>query len=302
MSVLSSLYLFFPSIQVFQHLPQTMVSFTKSLFSIGVIYSVVNLYRLVRFIHVYTRTSSLPRYLHASSSGNKAWALVTGASDGIGLQLVRELASRGFNVVLHGRNKVKLDKIIIGLSQDFSSTEFKAVVLDASLSGDALIQGLVKVVSEIKHLNLTVLVNNVGGPPAVAIPAFVTFDKSTTEINNAWIDMNARFPVQLTHLLLPTLLAHQPALIVTLSSMADEGNPWLTMYSGSKAFIMSWCKGLAREMKAEGRDVEVLGIRTAQVTGASQNTKKPTLVMPDAKVYAKAVLDKVGCGMILVNG
>ena len=65
---------------------------------------------------------------------------------------------------------------------------------------------------------------------------------------------------------------------------------------------MSWSKGLAREMKAENREVEVLVIPTGEVTGVSHNQKPANPMMPDAATYAKAVVDRVGCGHAEVNG
>lgn len=74
----------------------------KYLAAVGALSTTVGLYRLSKFLYVHLRSSSLSRYHHPN-----AWALVTGASDGIGLRFAEQLASHGFNVALHGRN---LDK------------------------------------------------------------------------------------------------------------------------------------------------------------------------------------------------
>jgi len=271
------------------------------LLSIGALAVSVNLYRLSRFIYIYNRSSSLGRYCHAD--GNKqAWALVTGGSQGIGRALVSELANRGFNVVVHGRNEKKLQGIIDELATEFPDRKFRIAVLDACLEGQKLIDGIRAVVEDLKDINLTVLINNVGGPPPAMKPVWNTFDRISAKDNDDMLSMNLRFPTQLTAALLPDLLKHQPSLIATIGSLTEEGSPYLTMYGGSKAFLMAWCKALAREMQAEGQDVEVLGIRTAEVTNTSSNSKPATWMMPDAKRYASALLDRVGCGQVLING
>jgi 17beta-estradiol 17-dehydrogenase / very-long-chain 3-oxoacyl-CoA reductase len=271
------------------------------LLCLGALSASVTVFRLLRFIYIYTRPSSISRYCHVKAN-KPAWALVTGASDGIGLALSHELAYRGFNVVVHGRNEVKLQGIVDTLTKEFPERSFRYAAVDACLPGQELIERLKTVVDSLKDINLTVLVNNIGGPPSQNETHYTSFDKTVLNDNENMMALNIRFPTQLTGAILPVLLKHQPSLILTIGSMAEEGNAWLTVYSGSKGFQTSWCKGLAREMKAEGRDVEVLSIRTGQVTDVSHNQKQATMLMPTAKTYASAVLDRVGCGQAIVNG
>ena len=96
--------------------------------AIGTLTAVHLLYRLLRFIHLYfIQQSKLPRYLH---SGENTYALVTGASDGIGVELARQLLAKGFNVILHGRNPEKLSRIQQDLSKQFPNR--RAVVIAAT--------------------------------------------------------------------------------------------------------------------------------------------------------------------------
>lgn len=78
--------------------------------------------------------------------------------------------------------------------------------------------------------------------------------------------------------------------------MAELGMPYLSVYGAAKGFDLCFSKALRREMLLERRDVEVLGIMTATVTSVSHETSKSTLRMPDATSFAKAALDRVGCG------
>lgn len=75
------------------------------------------------------RPSNLPIYCHSESG---SWALVTGASDGIGRAFSAELLSRGFNVLLHGRNKEKLERVKRELLELHPKRAIEIVVADAS--------------------------------------------------------------------------------------------------------------------------------------------------------------------------
>jgi 17beta-estradiol 17-dehydrogenase / very-long-chain 3-oxoacyl-CoA reductase len=280
-----------------------MASWATPLFvTIGVLPTALFAFRLVRFIHTYTRASSIARYCH-SDGEDSAWALVTGASDGIGLALSREIAQRGFNVVLHGRNQVKIEGRRGQLAKEFPGRKFRTVIADAATPGTKMLGDVERVATSLQDINLTVLINNVGGSPLTpGESAFSRFDETDLFTSDGWISLNGRFPTHLTAALLPNLLKHQPSLIINISSMADEGSPWISTYSGAKGLLLSWSKGLAREMRAEERDIEVLVIETGKVTGVGWKDAPASFFEPHATTYAAAVLDRVGCGRLVVNG
>lgn len=230
--------------------------------------------------------------------------MVTGASDGIGRGFARELARRGFNVVLHGRNLAKLESVKNELSKEFGNISFRTIIVDASKSGPDMYKEIEAAVDSLKGLHVTVLINNVGGGRRLSTGgSYSTFDKDKPEDIDGLINVNARFPAQFTSAMLPLLMAHHgPSLIVIMGSMAEAGSPWLSVYSGAKAFDMSWSRSLAREMHGEGRDIEVMGILTAQVTDTTHNTVSRSVFIPDSRTYAAASLDRVGCGEYVVPG
>lgn len=255
-------------------------------------------FKFLRFIHLYfIRASSLPRYHH----GDSPWALVTGASDGIGQGFAQELARRRFNVVLHGRNPTKLEKVKSQLSRGFPKIQFRITIADASHPD---VEAQVKnVVSSVQDLHLTMLVNNVGGSEAVlGSDAFRTLEKhSSSEIENL-IRVNDVFATELTTALLPTLTRNQPSLVMNIGSMAAFGCfPFLSVYSGTKAYIMAWSGCLHMEMKAEGKDIEVLGLYVGRVQ-SNQMRRETDFMTPSSKVMAMAALDRVGCNRLAVVG
>jgi 17beta-estradiol 17-dehydrogenase / very-long-chain 3-oxoacyl-CoA reductase len=229
--------------------------------------------------------------------------VVTGASDGIGKGYARELAHRGFNVVLHGRNPAKLDGVKKELSEEFANVNFRTIIVDASKGGSDRNNQIEAIVDSLKDLHVTILINNVGSSTRSTGPTYSTFDKDVPNDIDSLINVNARFPAQFTSAILPLLMAHHgPSLIINMGSMAEAGSPWLSIYSASKAFGMSWSRSLAREMHAEGRDVEILGIMTGAVTSTSHSKSPASLLRPDSRTYAAASLDRVGCGEYVVPG
>ena len=265
--------------------------FSQTFATIGIISTSFLFIRFLRFIHLYTRPSSLKRYLHS----NDAWAFVTGASDGIGRGFAYELAQNGFNVVLHGRNATKLERVKAQLQDQFPMLGFRILIADASSSSYWQINDLV---TSIHDLHLTVLINNVGGAITVA-----PLDDTTSEHVDAIINLNARFPTQLTKALLPKLTqTNSPSLIMNIGSMGDFCVPYATIYGGSKGFNMTWSSSLAMELKSEGKKVEVLAVSVGRVTDVSHNKKDASFFTPSAGTMAKAALQRVGCGKPVVVG
>lgn len=116
----------------------------------------------------YLYASNITKYLNnqPQDDSEASWALVTGASDGIGRALSSELGSRGFNVIVHGRNESKLVKVVTELQKEHPGRMFRYVVADAAHFTTADIERIVAVVADIK---LTVLINNVGGTGVLSV-------------------------------------------------------------------------------------------------------------------------------------
>lgn len=278
-----------------------MSALSKFLLRVGAVSISYLIVRFLRFIYLYTRPSSLERYCR-SNDGNPPWALITGASDGIGLGFAHELAHRSFNVVLHGRNATKLEGVKSKLAKKFPKTSFRIVIADALLTGAASEKELSAIVDSLQDINLTVLINNVGGSPPMDM-MFRTFHKNPLSDIDNMINLNARFPTIFTAAIIPLLVQNnRPSLIINIGSLADNGTPWTTVYSGAKAFNLIWSKSLSMEMRAEGKDVEVLGISVGQVTSVSHRDNPPSFFGPDARTMAAASLDRVGCGRMVVVG
>ena len=104
----------------------------------------------------YFRPTSYTKFLH----GTKPYALITGATDGIGRGTAKELYAKGFNLILHGRNEEKMKQVVeeVKAVNSTSGLDVKYFIVDVSRS-DVDFGGIAR---QFEGLNITLFVNNVG--------------------------------------------------------------------------------------------------------------------------------------------
>lgn len=261
-----------------------MASITQVIYVTGILSLSYALYRVAGFLWTYLRPSRLYRYHH----GAQPWACITGATDGIGLGIAHELASHNFNLILHGRNPVKLKNVTSSilelnpsikiLTYVFDTNEYKSI---ESTPFPKLIEGL----------NLTILVNNIG----------LGYETVTAEDVDWQINTNLRFATQLTRCAFPSLKSHSPSLVITMGSTAETGAPWVCVYAGAKAYLKSWCKSMRMQMKAEATDIEFLHLNMVEVTTVG-NALEETFARPNARRWARIALRQAGFDSGVVHG
>ncbi|KAK0623777.1 hypothetical protein B0T14DRAFT_189426 [Immersiella caudata] len=180
-------------------------------------------------------------------AGADSYALITGASAGIGLAIARALVRQGFGVILLGH----LPDELAAAAKSLNSPKVRTLVLCARTATPRQIEEAVKSISDLK---ISILVNNVGGIP-LADPPMRCLSTFTTAEVDAHVDLNARFMARLTNAMLPVLSSTskrqkgERSLILNLSSAGRVGVPWLVMYSATKAFNYSFTTALARELE-----------------------------------------------------
>ncbi|TQN70137.1 Very-long-chain 3-oxoacyl-CoA reductase [Colletotrichum shisoi] len=268
---------------------------------VGLVSALYSAYRLYAALAVWILPSvPLTRY-QKKGRPYESWALVTGATGGIGLACAQELALRGFKIVLVGRNVDRLEDARALIESECmrrhkSDVAVRFVVLDAASSSPAQVQAAV---DDISDLDVTVLINNVGGAQASSPPIGPLRNLAAGDVD-ALIDLNARFMARLTHLMLPILARNGPSLVLNVGSFATEGLPGLVMYSAAKGFVKSFTRALAREMKAEKSPVDVLYLGIGEVrTNINDVVVRPGSPevrpgSPEARPFAKAAMDRVG--------
>ncbi|TKA71134.1 hypothetical protein B0A55_08216 [Friedmanniomyces simplex] len=265
--------------------------------AVGTIVILLTAYKFGLFVWSFIRPSTLQRYCHAETG---SWALVTGANDGIGRAFADELLSRGFNVLLHGRNPEKLERVKKELAAKYPRRTLDIAVADASRTD----QPEQAVVDKVKKLpgKLVILVNNVGGVNTT--PKYQSHAETTPANIDTILYINARFPVHLTAALLPTLRENKPALIINCGSATGSfGLPYLATYSGTKAFTEGFSKSLDAELACEGleKDIEVKCITINNTRSAGNQGEMPLFTI-DALELARGSLAKVGSGNVVEYG
>lgn len=275
-----------------------MSNYDTLLTTAGLIYLSILSLRILNFLYIHLRPSSLHLY-HTPG----AWALVTGASDGIGRAFARNLSAKGFNVILHGRNQTKLEGVMADLKKVYPKTQYRIVTADASNS-HGMKQAIEDIANSLHDLPgpLTILINNVGGTSNLP-RTFLALRSYTSADVDGVINLNARFTTQLTRALLPMLSANgQKGLVMNLSSLAGViGTPYTSVYSGTKAYLSAWSTSLSRELALDGIPVEVLSLVVGRVTDTVFFKEQASLFTPGSNTLAKAALGKVGCGQVVVE-
>jgi len=214
------------------------------------------------------------------------WALVTGASDGIGKSLCKVLAKRGFNVILHGRNQAKLSACCDELRNLAPGGKFELIVADATEP-----TSIGDVVKAVAGKPITVLINNAGYTTGPVQP-LLTIDPE--ELGTA-VNIGITWTLQLTRALLPRLVETRPSLILNVGSYAaSHPPPFIAVYTGTKGFLQVFSQSLRTEMRTIGhKDVEVqyheVYFCATKSNGAPENIATPS---PDR--MAQAIVDAVG--------
>lgn len=200
-------------------------------------------------------------------------------------------------MIIHGRNEKKLDVERNKLLDAWPQRQVRTLRIDAATAFDDE-EAFNSAVASLKNINLKVVINNCGG--ASGLLSFLKLQDRTSDECRRFLDVNARFPTEVTRVLLPQLLQHSPALIINIGSVtSDTGIPYLSVYSGCKAYNKAWSECLANELRAESLDVEALCVRISTV--ATDNVPRASsLFVPTARQIAKCSLDRVGCGQSVV--
>ncbi|KAI6845407.1 hypothetical protein KC332_g3354 [Hortaea werneckii] len=263
--------------------------------SISSIWTARRLQDLVSFVYFHFIRKSSLHHLKAPDASGPPWALITGASDGIGKGFAQELCHEGFNVILHGRNEQKLQAVRDELLEQYPQRSVGIFIMDASTIAAQHADLEERLQKRFGHLNLRLLINNVA---TTTRPLFAPLTNRTAPAIALGIEGTAHFPTQITRALLPHLQRHQPATILNIGSGVSElPAPYLSFYGAAKAYNKTFSANLAAELQAEeeGQDVEVLALMVGMVATNTPNVREPSFLVPSARRFARCCLGTVGC-------
>ncbi|NII10481.1 SDR family oxidoreductase [Oleiagrimonas sp. C23AA] len=228
-------------------------------------------------------------------------ALITGASAGIGQAFARELAQRGYHLVITARRVERLQQLATELhqAQGVQVTVMASDLADAG-AAEALCADL-----EAQHIHIDMLVNNAG----YGVPG--TFEQSAWKAHEDFLQVLVRAPTELAHRLLPAMRQCGYGRIINVASLAGHlpGSVGHTLYAAAKAYMIRFSQSLALENWARGVHVCALcpGFTYSEfhdVTGARELVSRlPRWMWMDADTVARQGLDAVERGeVVYING
>lgn len=178
------------------------------------------------------------------------WAVVTGATDGIGKAYAMALARKGLSIVLISRTEEKLKSVEHDINMKYGNVKTKYVVCDYSnFDGTAK----AKVNEAIKDLDIGILVNNVG----ISYPFPMYFDELSDDHVAKLIEMNVTSTTWMTRMVIKGMADRKRGAIINISSAAGvTTSPLLAQYSAAKAYIEKFSLALAVEYKSKNISVQ----------------------------------------------
>ncbi|GAB9477704.1 Estradiol 17-beta-dehydrogenase, partial [Globisporangium polare] len=229
-------------------------------------------------------------FLRPSKSLKKfgQWAIVTGATDGIGKALAMELARKGSNVVLMSRTQKKLEEVREAIVAKYPKVQVEVLAVDFEQIDEPSVRKSIEgMIAKVQDVG--VLFNNVG--VSYDFPEY--FGELAIERVDALIKLNVTSTTIMTKLVLPGMAQRKRGVIVNLSSGSGRlVVPLLSEYSATKQYVEQLTLCLADEYKAKNVHVQChvpmfVSTKLAKIRHAS-------FLVPSPATYARAAVANLG--------
>lgn len=215
-----------------------------------------------------------------------SWALVTGASDGLGKEFSLQLARAGYNILLVSRTASKLTSLADEISTKNPGVQTKLLSMDFAQNNDADYE---KLKTLVEGLDISILINNVGKSHNIPTPFALTPEDELKDI----VTINCLGTLRVTQLIVPGMIQRKRGLILTMGSFGGLlPTPLLATYSGSKAFLQYWSTALGGELEPYGITVEL--VQAYLITSAMSKIRRTSATIPDPRSFVKSTLSKIG--------
>jgi short-subunit dehydrogenase len=218
------------------------------------------------------------------------YALIAGASEGLGAAYAEALSKRGFNLVLLARRKEKLEAFAAELREKYPVE----LIIHAVDLGDF---EAVKLFVGALNVRIGLLVYN-----AAYAPAGLFRDIEEEQLARI-VQVNVKGPLLLTRLVLPKMIERKKGGIILMSSLAGtQGSPRLASYAATKAFNAILAEGLWEELGPCGIDVlaSCAGAILTPGYNKARQTRAPGALTPEQA--AEKTLKALGKGPVFVPG
>jgi short-subunit dehydrogenase len=178
---------------------------------------------------------------------NETTVVITGASSGIGAELARGLARRGFPLLLVARRRERLDELANEVGEE-NSVAVEVMPVDLSDS-----KGRAKLADRLRKETIAGLCNSAGfGTSGV-------FYTLPLERESEEVTLNALTLMELTHAALPGMVERGAGAVLNIASIAGfQPMPYMAVYSATKAFVQTFSEAIHEELHGTGVSVTVL--------------------------------------------
>lgn len=222
------------------------------------------------------------------------WALVTGASSGIGKEMAIQLAAQGLNVVIVARRENLLTSLKNELSHKY---KVNVITIPADLTEHNAVE---KLEEATRDLDIGLVIPNAGSE---IVGEFVETD---VQKNTDMVYLNTIAPMQIANVFGPRLKKRKNSGILFVSSLFGyQGIPYVANYAATKSYILTLGEALHVELARYGVDVSVLspGLTTTEMSqNMPINFKKIPMFSMKAQQTARAGLNALGKKVTVVPG
>ncbi|XP_027336720.1 very-long-chain 3-oxoacyl-CoA reductase 1-like [Abrus precatorius] len=218
-----------------------------------------------------------------------SWAIITGSTDGIGKALAFELASKGLNLLLVGRNSLKLEATLREIRERHGGhVEVKFVIIDMQkIDGEEMAKTIEKAID---GLDIGLLVNNAG----LAYPYARFFHEVDEELMDAIIKVNVEGTTWITKAVLPTMIKKKKGAIVNIgsgSTIVLPSYPLVTLYAASKAYLAMFSRCISLEYKHQGIDIQC---QVPLFVSTKMTKMNASLFVPTPDMYSETCTRWIG--------
>ncbi len=213
--------------------------------------------------------------------------LVTGASSGIGAEIARDLARRGYNVTLAARRVERLRELAKELADEY---DVEATPVQCDVTDDEQVRDMLASL-EREGKTIDVLVNNAGAGSEGA------FADSSYKSQVGQVDLNCRAVVGITHQVIGEMVERRSGgVLIVASTAAFQPMPRQTVYAATKAFVLSFGEALNREVERHGISVTTLCPGPTKTEFFGNNMERyiqstPSFAWQSADAVARAGVD-----------
>jgi uncharacterized protein len=219
------------------------------------------------------------------------WAIVAGASEGLGAAFAAAIGARGVNLLLLARRGELLEQVAESLRATVP-IEVRTAVCD--MARPDLAEALVALIADIDV--------GLGVYNAAFAPVGALIERPLADLEQV-VDVNVRGPLVFARALAPAMAMRGRGGIVLMSSLAGfQGAPRIAAYAGSKAFNIVLGESLWRELKPSGVDVLVCAAGAVRTPGYAATASGDAPGTLDAAVVAERALDALGRGPVISPG